>query len=134
MKVDGNCHCGAITFEAEADPEAVYVCHCTDCQSISGSPFRWAVNIPKERFRLLAWSPKTYVKRAESGAENHQVFCPDCASPIYSTSDWDGWKSVNLRLGTVRQRAHLRPKLQVWHRSAHSWTGALGEVEATQKQ
>ena len=47
MKVDGNCHCGAITFEAEADPEAVYVCHCTDCQSISGSPFRWAVNIPR---------------------------------------------------------------------------------------
>jgi hypothetical protein len=94
MKVDGQCHCGAITFEAEVDPERVYVCHCTDCQSISGSPFRWATNVPKGDFRLLSGSPKTYVKQAESGDENHQVFCPDCASPIYSTSSRDDWKSA----------------------------------------
>ncbi len=134
MKIDGRCHCGAITFEAEVDPEQVYVCHCTDCQSISGSPFRWAVNVPKEDFRLLSGSPKTYVKHAESGDENHQVFCPDCASPIYSTSDGDDWKSLNVRLGTVRQRAELQPKLQLWHRSAQSWAGALGDVEAMEKQ
>ena len=134
MKVDGQCHCGNVTFEAEVDPEEVYVCHCTDCQSISGSPFRWAVNVPKEDFRLLTGAPKTYVKRAESGAENHQVFCPDCASPIYSTSSRDDWRSVNLRLDTVRQRAELKPKAQYWHRSAQAWAGALGKVEATEKQ
>ena len=134
MKVDGSCHCGAITFEAEVDPDEAYVCHCTDCQGISGSPFRWAVNLPKEDFQLLSGSPKAYVKYAESGAENHQVFCPDCASPIYSTSSRDDWRSVNLRLGTVRQRAAFKPKLQVWHRSAQAWTGALGEVDALEKQ
>jgi len=134
MKIDGQCHCGAITFEAEVDPDEVYVCHCTDCQSISGSPFRWAVSLPKEDFRLLAGSPKTYVKRAESGAENHQVFCPDCASPIYSTSSRDDWTSLNLRLGTVRQRAELTPKQQVWHRSAQSWVDELARVEAQETQ
>jgi hypothetical protein len=134
MKVDGQCHCGAITFEAEVDPERVYVCHCTDCQSISGSPFRWATNVPKGDFRLLSGSPKTYVKQAESGDENHQVFCPDCASPIYSTSSRDDWKSFNVRLGTVRQRAQLQPKLQLWHRSAQAWTGTLGQVEVMEKQ
>jgi hypothetical protein len=30
MKIDGRCHCGEITFEAEVDPDALRICHCTD--------------------------------------------------------------------------------------------------------
>jgi hypothetical protein len=29
MKIDGRCHCGEITFEAEVDPDALNICHCT---------------------------------------------------------------------------------------------------------
>jgi len=46
------------------------------------------------------------------GATNHQVFCPECASPLYSTSLGDGPKVLNLRLGTARQRDQLQPKVQ----------------------
>ncbi len=134
MKIDGQCHCGNITYQAEIDPEEVYICHCTDCQSISGTAFRWAVSVAEENFQLLTGSPKTYIKRAESGAESHQLFCPDCASPLYSTAIGEGPKSFNLRLGTARQRAELQPKLQVWHRSAQPWAGALAEVEEMEKQ
>jgi hypothetical protein len=28
MKIDGRCHCGEITFEAAADPDALHICHC----------------------------------------------------------------------------------------------------------
>ena len=31
MKIDGGCHCGHISFEAEIDSEKVVACHCTDC-------------------------------------------------------------------------------------------------------
>ncbi len=101
MKIDGSCHCGFIKYEAEVNPEEVYVCHCTDCQSISGSAFRWAVSVPEEDFRLLSGEPKTYVKTADSGSTSHQLFCPECASPLYSTSIGDGPKFYNLRLGTM---------------------------------
>jgi hypothetical protein len=40
MKIDGGCHCGYIAYEAEADPAKTYICHCTDCQTLSGSAFR----------------------------------------------------------------------------------------------
>ncbi len=52
MKIDGRCHCGAITYEAEVDPAKVIICHCTDCQTLSGTVFR--VNVPSEgdSFRL----------------------------------------------------------------------------------
>ena len=40
MQVDGGCHCGAIAYRAEIDPARVAVCHCTDCQALSGSAYR----------------------------------------------------------------------------------------------
>ena len=40
MKVEGKCHCGEITFEAEIDPEAARICHCTDCQILTGAAYR----------------------------------------------------------------------------------------------
>jgi len=27
MRIDGTCHCGAISVEGEADPEKVVICH-----------------------------------------------------------------------------------------------------------
>ena len=40
MKIDGGCHCGAIRFEAEVNPNRTIICHCTDYQTISGAPYR----------------------------------------------------------------------------------------------
>jgi len=34
MRIDGRCHCGFITYEAEIDPEMALICHCTDCQPV----------------------------------------------------------------------------------------------------
>ncbi len=134
MKIDGSCHCGSITYEAEIDPKGVYVCHCTDCQAISGSPYRWAVTIPAEHYTLLTGTPKTYVKTAESGITNHQVFCPDCASPLYSTSPDKSSKSFNVRLGTARQRAELRPRNELWCQSAQAWAAPFEDTQKLQKQ
>ena len=47
MKIDGGCHCGAIRFEAEVNPRRTIICHCTDCQTISGAPYR--VNVVARR-------------------------------------------------------------------------------------
>jgi hypothetical protein len=29
MRIDGRCHCGAIVYSAEVDPETAAICHCT---------------------------------------------------------------------------------------------------------
>jgi Glutathione-dependent formaldehyde-activating enzyme len=46
MKVTGGCHCGQITYEAEIDPATVRVCHCTDCQKLTGTAFRANIRQP----------------------------------------------------------------------------------------
>lgn len=125
MKVDGRCHCGGIAYEAELDPAAVMICHCTDCQVLSGSAFRTVALTVPGGFRLLSGAPRTYGKVADSGAVRLQMFCPDCGSPICATAEGDEPKIYSLRLGTCRQRADLMPVAQIWCRSALPWTGAL---------
>lgn len=128
MKIDGGCHCGYITYEATVDPDRIGICHCTDCQTFSGSAFRTGVLATRDRFRLLTGEPKIYVKTAESGARRAQAFCPECGTHIYSAAEKDP-QVFSLRTGTARQRNQLIPVAQIWCRSAQAWAMALGSMK-----
>ena len=108
MKIDGACHCGFITFEAEVDPAKTSLCHCTDCQTLSGAPFRASIPAAPNDFRLLSGEPTIYIKTAESGRKRVQAFCPRCGSPIYATSadDSDGRLQHPPRCDQAAGRAH----------------------------
>jgi hypothetical protein len=134
MRIDGGCHCGNITYEAEADPERTSICHCTDCQILTGSAFRTSVRATDGSFRILTGEPTIYVKTAESGARRAQAFCPRCGSPIYAAPAGEGPKTYNIRLGTVRQRDQLIPKVQIWCRSAQRWLGGLDGIRKVEAQ
>lgn len=120
MKIDGGCHCGKITYAAEIDPAKVSICHCTDCQTGSGSAYRTNVQCEKGSFKLLTGEPRIYVKTAESGNKRAQGFCADCGTPLFSTSETNRVVYV-LRVGSIRQRAQLRPHSMGWCRSAQPW-------------
>ncbi len=120
MKVDGSCHCGRITYEGMVDPEKISVCHCTDCQSLTGSTYRVSAPVPKESFRLLTGTPKIYIKTADSGSKRVHAFCADCSAPIYSCAV-ENPPVYNLRVGGLQQRAQLPPKRQIWCQSALPW-------------
>ena len=123
MKIDGACHCGHVRYEAEIDPAKVAICHCTDCQVLSGSAFRTVVPAPKAGFRLLSGKLKIYVKIADSGNQRTQSFCPECGTPIYSSPVTEDFPAYSLRVGPIRQRAQLRPRIEYFRRSALDWTG-----------
>jgi hypothetical protein len=134
MKINGGCHCGFISYEAEIDPEKILVCHCTDCQTMSGSAFRSIAFTREGTFKVLSGELKIYVKTAESGSKRPQSFCPQCGTPIYATSDDAEPKTYGLRIGTIQQREMLAPKFQVWTRSEQSWVGGLDSVRKVEKQ
>jgi hypothetical protein len=133
MKVEGQCHCGQIRFEAQIDPETVRICHCTDCQSLSGSAYRVNVQTPAASFVLRSGEPKIYIKTAESGNKRAHAFCPNCGTPIYAAAPHDT-PTYGLRVGTLRQRDHLRPTRQIWFRSALGWVSDLRDLPSTERQ
>jgi hypothetical protein len=134
MNIDGGCFCGHITYDAEADPALVMICHCTDCQTLTGSAFRTVILTREDGLVLRSGAPKIYVKTAENGNKRLQAFCPECGTPIYSTAPGDGPKVYVIRLGTVRQRDQLVPKTQIWSRSAQQWLGQIGAMRTFEKE
>ena len=121
MKVDGSCHCGSVTYEAEINPDQVVICHCTDCQTFSSAPYRVSVfGVPSENFRRIKGSPKTYIKTGGSGGKVLVAFCGDCGTALYSTSN-DTEGPLNLRIGAIKQRRELIPKMQGFCGSGIPW-------------
>ncbi|WP_321344141.1 GFA family protein [Breoghania sp.] len=130
MRIDGGCHCGAITFEADVDPAGVYVCSCTDCQILSGSPYRIVIPVAAEKVTLTG-EPKIYMKTAESGRPRQQTFCADCGAPIYSRGVGEDAGRLALRWGTVTQRNDIKPARRAWCRSAAPWLDELSDLPAS---
>ena len=109
------------------------MCHCADCQALSGSAFRTVIFVPENQFKILSGQAKAYVKTAESGNRREQTFCPECGSPLYSAPVGKQPRSVGIRLGTARQRDQFIPKKQYWTRSAQSWVTDLDSIEVVSK-
>jgi hypothetical protein len=130
MKIDGGCHCGNITYEADIDPDRIIMCHCTDCQKLSATAFRVVVQVSEDKFTLLKAKPKIYMKTAENGNPREQAFCAECGSQIYASTpdEGSGDRLIGLRLGTCNQRHELTPSRQLWTRSALPWIDKIGMV------
>jgi hypothetical protein len=128
MKVDGCCHCGAISFEAEVDPLAAGMCHCTDCQTLTGSAFRANVQAAASTFTLRG-EPKIYIKTADSGNKRAHAFCGQCGTPVYACAPVDP-QTYSLRLGTLTQRHEITPQRQIYRSRALKWTADLAAIKA----
>jgi hypothetical protein len=132
MKIEGECLCGNIAYEAHVDPAKASICNCTDCQTLSGSPFRASVPAKATDFHILRGEPKVYIKTADSGAKRAQGFCGDCGSPVFSSAA-ENPTIYNLRLGMVKQRAQIPATKQIWCGSALPWAQDVSEIPGVAK-
>ncbi|MBA8801315.1 GFA family protein (plasmid) [Agrobacterium pusense] len=133
MHIDGACQCRKITYEAEIDPQDVAICHCTDCQRLTGSAYRVTVSTHRNRFQITSGTPRLYVKSADNGRRRLQFFCADCGSPVYTTGEHEDAEQIGIRLGTVNQRQELRPRSQIWCSSALPWAQSLTDLPGRAK-
>ena len=134
MNIDGACHCGQIQYRAKIDPEDVLICHCTDCQTLSGSAYRTVAPAKEGSFQLVTGKLKTYEKKANDGSIRIQSFCPDCGTPIYSCPPVGATGILGIRVGSVTQRDQLIPRHQIWLRSSQPWAHDLSGTPGAEKQ
>ena len=134
MKVHGHCFCKAVVFEAEVSSSDVTVCHCVDCQILTGTAYRVSVPAPADSFFLKQGTPKIFLKVADSGKKRIQAFCESCGSPLYATDAVDVPKVYMLRVGTLDERAELFPQKEIWCRSALPWSQKLETPVRAEKQ
>lgn len=131
MNINGGCHCGHIKYAAQVDPKIVIICHCADCQTMSGGAFRVVIPCKEANYQQHSGKLKIYVKTAQSGNLREQAFCPECGTHIYATSVGGDARILGLRVGSIEQREQLIPTKQIWCQSSQKWLKDLADIPAT---
>jgi hypothetical protein len=116
----GGCACGAIRYEASAQPIAMVHCHCRDCQRSSGGPFSSFVVLPDDALRFTQGTLKIHDTPSEAGGKNHRGFCSACGSPIRSQPD-AAPQVVAVWTGSLDDPSWFAPQCDVWTSDAHVW-------------
>jgi len=129
MKIDGHCHCGRITFEAEVDPDAITIATAPTARPSLARPFA-PTSRPAAHFVLRSGAPKSYVKTADSGNRRRHASAAIAAPPIYACA----WMIAELFAahGHDHPARAFSPKRQIWRRSALDWVDKLAAVPGTQ--
>jgi hypothetical protein len=121
----GRCLCGAVTYTADAEPIAQAICHCTDCQRQTGSPFSAFVGVPEDSFELAGETVATFTTYGEDhGGETQRSFCSACGSPVYSTTPLAPGV-VLIKAGSLDDASWMTPGAEFWTSSAQPWSPQL---------
>lgn len=116
----GGCLCGAVRYTLrEGFRFRPYACHCTDCQSRTGSAFSEHMLFVLTDMAITGeLDAGDYAQ--SSGARSRIFGCARCKARIYATNDQrDGLAS--LRCGTLDASASLVPAAHIWVRSKQPW-------------
>lgn len=118
----GGCACGAVRYEASAEPRAFIICHCSDCQRASGggpanmlAMARADVTVTKGADKV-----KTHQSLAESGNKVKRDFCPNCGSPLFASNEANP-DFMGVRAGTLDDPSWLTPNMTIWTASSQPW-------------
>jgi hypothetical protein len=119
MTLTGTCRCAAITYSLSSDaPIAVYACHCTDCQTWSGSSFALHSLLPEGALTLSG--PLTEYAYEENGQHARHYLCGTCHTRIYNTTSAAPGLWV-LRAATLDNSPQLTPMAHIWTRHKQAW-------------
>ena len=110
----GECNCGGVRFEIDADLAGIFVCHCSICRRSTGSNGIAVVVFPKERFQWIRGEELVATWR-KPGTEWQKWFCSVCGSPVPGENDA---KTMFAPAGSLTQGAEA---LKVIH---HVWVGS----------
>lgn len=133
MAIAGRCHCGAVRYAIEADAmPASYACHCTDCQTQSGSAF--TLQMPLFADRLHVTGELTSGTRRQPSGEDAVIFaCARCLTRLYSENPKRPG-IVILRAGTLDDSRSLHPKAHFFVTSKLDWVTIPADAIALETQ
>ena len=121
QKREGGCQCGEISYALLGSPIALYRCHCTDCQTGSGSAFGMSMWVKKDDFKLTSGILKSFIRTADSGTKVESFFCDACGVRIYAKAAVLNSEHIVLKPGTLQNTDDLNPSADIWLKSKQDW-------------
>jgi hypothetical protein len=116
----GSCVCAAVRYEIIAEPIALFCCHCTECQTASGSSFVLALKMPYGGVAVIEGEAKPFL-RSEADGQSRNIFrCPKCLAALWSER-LDSKEMITVYAGTLDDSSSLKPVAHIWTRDAQPW-------------
>lgn len=131
--MDGGCGCGQVRYTITAtQPPVVYACHCTDCQTQSGSAF--GLQMPVFEAMISVTGDMVSGERTQpSGAIGMIFCCSNCLIRIYSKNSTRPGMVV-VRAGTLDASKQIVPKFHLWTKSKQPWITIPAEAISMEEQ
>ena len=128
---EGGCVCGAVRYRLLEDPLELHVCHCPNCQTVSGSAFVMCMPVHTRSLELLQGEPKLFSFTSPDGLAKRNRQCPDCGSCIWGEiTD----KIVALQAGTLDDTSWLKPIAHIFTSRAQPWVTIPTDVLLYERQ
>jgi hypothetical protein len=121
MNLEGGCACRAIRYKLTASPLIVHVCHCRDCQRLTGGPFVINIWIEKKFVEADHAAPKSFRLAGGSGQPHDVYFCVNCGTTLWSRYHRAPGDCLFVRAGTLDDSAAVTPDVHIFTRSKLPW-------------
>jgi hypothetical protein len=130
---EGGCLCGAVRYTVTPTIRfQPYACHCTDCQTRTGSAFGLQLSVLSADLEVTG-----PVLRGEhvqpSGAIAGIFACERCLTRVYTDNDRRPG-IANLRAGTLDDSRSLVPAAHLWVTSKLPWVTIPADSVAMDRQ
>lgn len=128
----GSCECNSIRYEFNGEPLTCYACHCTDCQTSSGSAFGLSMILHDKDLKVVKGEIAVNTMDV-NGTKVQRHHCSECGTPFwFSAGEYPGM--VALKPGTFEDTSWFKPIAHLWLRSAQPWVKLDEATKKFEKQ
>ena len=132
-ELSGGCLCGAVRYTLrEGFRLNPYACHCTDCQTRTGSACSEHMLFAEADIELTGELDRGEYDQP-SGAHSRIYGCARCKARIYAVND-SRQGMASLRCGTLDNSMDLVPAAHVWVKSKQPWVGLPDDAKTLDEQ
>ncbi|GAC06759.1 GFA family protein [Paraglaciecola chathamensis] len=117
-KITGSCLCGSVQFECNDSIESFHLCHCTQCQKVTGSSHASNLFTAVNNIQWLKGSAS--IKRYNVPGRNiSNAFCGECGSalPYVSLSG----KALVIPAGCLDTTPDIMPSSHIFYAERAPW-------------
>lgn len=122
-KLQGGCSCGHVRYEVTSTPLIVHGCHCSWCQTQSGSAFAINALIEADRVKILSGEVETIDTPSPGGVGQVIARCPRCKVAVWSNYNMfmPGDRIRFLRAGTLDNPNLMPPDVHIYTATKQDW-------------
>ena len=125
MTMTGGCACGALRYRAEGKPLLQGLCHCRNCQRMTGGGHVGFITFPESAVAMEG-ATRRFDLTGSSGRTATRYACAVCQSGVFGRAEIMPGQ-INLYAGSLDDTAQFRPQIAIFVRSRPAWdTSSVG--------